>query len=170
MWQIGSSRPDIWWYRVFQFKTVWLKYGNELPACYRCLKNKPEEEFAWRWRLLGIRQKVYRKCRKRENDLWYRKHKEAHLENVRTRKNENSMSARDFVWDYLLEHPCVACGEADPIVLEFHHLFGKDKAISKLVAEGVSIEKLQAEISKCEVLCCNCHRRITSKEKGWFRK
>lgn len=93
-----------------------------MPAYYHCYVNKPEEEFALRWKLLGIRQKVCRECRKRVNDLWYRKHKEKHLQNVKTRKIENRMSAREFVWDYLFEHPCVVFGETDPIVLEFHHL------------------------------------------------
>jgi hypothetical protein len=141
-----------------------------MPVCYRCFKNKPEEDFAWRWKLLGIRQQVCRECRKIENDQWYQRHKEEHLENVRARKGENRNSARDFVWDYLSQHPCEICGEWDPTVLEFHHLYGKDKAVSKMIAEGISIEKIKEEISKCQVLCCNCHRRVTSKEQGWFRK
>ena len=141
-----------------------------MPICLRCYQNKLDEDFAWRWKLLGVRQKVCRECRKRENDLWYRKHKQEHLENVKTRKNENRIFARDFVWGYLTQHPCEICGEWDPTVLEFHHLYGKDKAISKMIAEGVTIEKIKIEIGKCQVLCCNCHRRITSKEQGWFRK
>ncbi len=141
-----------------------------MPVCRNCKKEKDEEDFAWRWQVLGIRQKVCRECRKRENDLWYRKHKSEHLEYVRLRKNENRMTARDYGWDYLSTHPCEQCGEIDPVVLEFHHLHGKDKASSQLASEGASIEKLIKEIAKCQVLCCNCHRRVTSKEWGWFRK
>ena len=89
---------------------------------------------------------------------------------VRARKNVNRNSARDFVWDYLAAHPCEMCGEQDPTVLEFHHVYGKDKAISKMIAEGATVEKIEKEISKCQVLCCNCHRRITSRDQGWFRK
>jgi hypothetical protein len=143
---------------------------GQMPICIRCFKEKPEEEFAWRWKLLGIRQRVCRECRKRENDLWYRKHKQAHMEKVKARKNENRSSARDFVWDYLMAHPCEICGERDPTVLEFHQLYGKDKAISLMIAEGATIKKIEKEIAKCQVLCCNCHRRITSREQGWFRK
>jgi hypothetical protein len=54
-------------------------------------------------------------------------------------------------------------------VLEFHHRSGKDKAISVLVTGGYPIEKIKAEISKCDVLCANRHRKITHKERGWFR-
>ena len=141
-----------------------------MPICNRCLKNKPDEDFTWRWKVLGIKQKVCRDCRKREQDLWYKKHKQAHLENVRKNKTKNRIAARDFVWEYLLNHPCEMCGESDPIVLEFHHLYGKDKAISQLVAEGATVAKILSEIEKTQVLCCNCHRRITSNEKGWFKK
>ena len=92
------------------------------------------------------------------------------MEHVRTRKSINRNSARDFVWDYLASHPCGICGEQDPTVLEFNHLYGKVKAISKMIAQGAIVEKIEKGISKCRVLCCNCHRRITSKEQGWFRK
>jgi hypothetical protein len=141
-----------------------------MPICNRCLKNKSDEDFAWRWKVLGIKQKVCRECRKREQDLWYKKHKQARLENVRKNKSENRIVARDFVWKYLLNHPCDICGESDPTVLEFHHLYGKDKAISQLVAEGATVAKILREIEKTQVLYCNCHRRVTSNEKGWFKK
>ena len=69
----------------------------------------------------GYGKKVCRECRKIENDQWYQRHKEKHLENVKALKSENRTSARDFAWDYLAAHPCEICGEWDPIVLEFHH-------------------------------------------------
>ncbi len=100
---------------------------------------------------------------------WYQKHKEDHLANVLNRKVEARNEARQFVLDYLSTHPCTQCGEADPMVLEFHHLGGKDREISYMITGGYPTEKIQAEIRKCIVLCANCHRRRTVKEKGWFR-
>jgi hypothetical protein len=61
------------------------------------------------------------------------------------------------------------CGESNPVVLEFHHRHGKDKAVTEMAAAGYPIYRIQAEIDKCEVLCANCHRILTSKERGWFR-
>jgi hypothetical protein len=46
----------------------------------------------------------------------------------------------------LAAHPCEIWWEWDPTDLEFHHLYGKDKAISKMIAEGATVEKLKSEI------------------------
>ena len=54
---------------------------------------------------------------------------------------------------------CVNCGHSDYRVLDFHHANDdKDKGVSELVQQGYSMEKIMAEVSKCEVLCANCHR------------
>ncbi|HLZ25718.1 MAG TPA: hypothetical protein VKV73_00170 [Chloroflexota bacterium] len=65
---------------------------------------------------------------------------------------------------YLLEHPCVSCAQADPVVLEFHHRDPSAKVsnISNLVARMASAARIDAEIAKCEVLCANCHQRGTN--------
>ncbi len=47
-----------------------------------------------------------------------------------------------------------------PAVLTFDHIRGKKKKdVSKMVAEGYSIEAIQQEIGKCEIVCANCHMR-----------
>jgi hypothetical protein len=63
-----------------------------------------------------------------------------------------------------MSHPCVDCGEADPIVLEFDHVRDtKVNGISDLVYRNANLAVIQAEIDKCEVRCANCHRRVTVK-------
>lgn len=69
--------------------------------------------------------------------------------------------------DYLSTHSCLECGESDPVVLEFHHRYGKDKEVSVMVAGGYPVATIQAEIDKCDVLCANCHRRKSKREQGW---
>lgn len=65
-----------------------------------------------------------------------------------------------YILSYLLEHPCTHCGEADPIVLDFHHLRDKKKNIADMLS-SYSLNTITKEIAKCEVLCANCHRRVT---------
>jgi hypothetical protein len=138
--------------------------------CSTCGKDKDEQEFNWRWKASGIRQKSCRDCQRKQRQTWYERHKQEHLENVHQRKQRVIQAAREFVWNYLLNHPCEICGEPDPRVLEFHHLHGNDKPISVMAGQGYSIESIQSEIKKCQVLCANCHRRVTYAEQGWFQK
>src|SRR5579885_2378083 len=76
---------------------------------------------------------------------------------------------KQFIWDYLKVHPCIDCGESDPIVLDFDHLNDKTLAVSTLANNAVSIEKIEAEINKCVVRCANCHRRKTAKDFDWYK-
>ena len=70
---------------------------------------------------------------------------------------------------HLRLHPCVDCGEADPIVLEFDHQRDKVSGIAQLLHAHVKWAVIVAEIEKCEVRCANCHRRRTAIRGGWFR-
>jgi hypothetical protein len=130
--------------------------------CNHCGKYKDEEEFNWRYKALGIRYPTCKECQKPFRKNWYEGDAhERHLQNVRERKHEARDFARDYVYNYLLTHPCTQCGETDVRVLEFHHVGGKDMAVSAMVAGGYPIERIQAEVSKCTVLCANCRRKIT---------
>ncbi len=140
-----------------------------MKQCVTCLEWKDEKEFNFRYKVLGIRHPTCRECHKSFRKTWYEKNKARHLGNVKARKHEMRDIARNYVWEYLSLHPCVECGESDPVVLEFHHRHGKDKAVSEMVAGGFSIATIQAEIDKCDVLCANCHRKKTMEERGWFR-
>ena len=61
------------------------------------------------------------------------------------------------------------CGESDLRVLEFHHEGNKEAEVSRLMGRGASLDALKGEIEKCVVLCANCHRKITSDERRWYK-
>jgi len=97
-----------------------------------------------------------------EIDIENKKNKQKIKNNKRRDKNRN------YVLEYLSGHPCVDCGETDPVVLEFDHVRDKDKKISDLI--NYSHNRLKEEILKCEVRCSNCHKRKTSKEQNWYKE
>jgi len=71
---------------------------------------------------------------------------------------------------FLLGHPCVDCGEPDPVVLEFDHVSGQKRgAVCTLARNGCSRETLLEEIGKCLVRCANCHRRRTATSRRYYR-
>ena len=87
---------------------------------------------------------------------------------VKSRKRK--IRNQKYVYEYLLNHPCIDCGEIDPIVLEFDHIKGqKIESVSKMIAQRTSISKIEKEIDKCKVRCANCHKRKTAKEQGWYK-
>ncbi|HJT58857.1 MAG TPA: hypothetical protein VJ761_20275 [Ktedonobacteraceae bacterium] len=54
---------------------------------------------------------------------------------------------------------CIDCGQRHPTTLQFHHRNSEDKVfnISDAVYKGFSLDRIKKEISKCIVLCANCH-------------
>ena len=141
-----------------------------MPICNHCLQAKDEAEFNWRWKALGIRQPACRDCQHGQNKTYFEGDaKKRHLQQVKERKHAVRDLAREYIWDYLSKHPCEECGESDPMVLEFHHEHSKEYPVSVMINGGYPIPKIEAEIAKCRVLCANCHRKLTMKERGWFR-
>jgi len=76
---------------------------------------------------------------------------------------------RARILEYLRLHPCVDCGEADPIVLEFDHRENKKAAIGEMFCT-YSWSAMKREIEKCDVRCVNCHRRKTARDFKWTRR
>lgn len=76
------------------------------------------------------------------------------------------------VLEYLITHPCITCGEKDPIVLEFDHVDRGDKilSIARMVNNCADWSTVEKEIGKCNVLCANCHRRRTHKQLGFWKQ
>ena len=132
--------------------------------CNRCHKVKPVEDFNWRWKNLGVRQRTCRECQKEQKNNWYEKNKETHKANMYQNKLGKIEESRAYITEYLSTHPCVDCGESDLLVLEFDHVRGNKKStVMMLVRAGYSVDVIQREISKCVVRCANCHKRKTYK-------
>lgn len=143
-----------------------------MKQCAHCREWKTIEEFAFSNRLLGTRQKHCRECMSKFNKESYNRRTEKYRQNIYDNRNRRKEEVKNFVWDYLAANPCMEGGESDPRLLEFHHIDPSQKEynVSELVNGRYSIERIQKEISKCQVLCANCHRRKTYEEKGWFSR
>jgi len=78
---------------------------------------------------------------------------------------------RAYVREYLLAHPCVDCGEREPLLLDFDHIDKEQKKfeISYITRRGRSLKELIREIGLCAVRCAHCHRRRTARQFGWVK-
>lgn len=138
-------------------------------TCHKCLQEKPLEEFPWKNIVKRTRQAVCKECTAKRTNEWYQNNKAHHIENVQDRRNRLREENREYVLNYLSTHPCENCGETDPVVLEFHHVGEKEDSVSRLIYRAESLVRLIEEISRCRVLCSNCHKRVTARERGWYR-
>jgi hypothetical protein len=101
---------------------------------------------------------------------YYLEHKEKIIANARKNERIYETRVRGFIRDYLSAHPCVDCGEADIVVLDFDHIDGtKEMSVSQMIRWGFSLDRIKAEIAKCEVRCSNCHRKRHAIERGFWR-
>lgn len=108
-----------------------------------------------------------KECKKKIQSEWYKQNSNKHKENIKNNKEVLRVENREKILEYLSNHPCVDCGETDPIVLEFDHVSDKKAEISSLMTRSWKV--ILNEIAKCEVRCANCHRRKTAKQLKWYR-
>lgn len=131
-----------------------------LRRCGRCAQVLPLERFN---RHGNGRQWWCREC----FSAYFRARGTIHRQQTRAAELRRQRTAREFIRGYLATQRCADCGEADVRVLEFDHLSEKRGDISKLVAVGLSLRALKREITGCEVVCVNCHRRRTARRAKW---
>ncbi len=64
----------------------------------------------------------------------------------------------------LLGGQCVRCGSRDD--LEFDHVDPSTKEFTIAKASSFSESRFQAEISKCQLLCSDCHKEKTVEDRS----
>lgn len=85
----------------------------------------------------------------------YERNRRAYIDRATARRKSN----KAYIKKLKQEGACVDCGIQDWRVLDFDHVTGKkDFSISIGAGRGLSLERLHAEIAKCELRCSNCHR------------
>lgn len=94
---------------------------------------------------------------------YYAKYPEYFIKKTRDRRRE----LNQFVLEIKKKGKCSKCGNNDYRVLDFHHPRNdKIDGISNLIRRGWSKKRIQIEISKCILLCKNCHAILHWKEIG----
>lgn len=132
-----------------------------MKTCTRCGETRDDNEHG-----------KYARCRQCRSELskeYYHANKERERAKRVQAKSERSEASKAALIEYLSTQRCVDCGESDLMVLEFDHLGDKEAMVTDLVRHGYSWETIKAEIDKCDVVCCNCHRRRTYARVNSYR-
>ena len=115
---------------IEHWKENWEEWDEAADLqAYEELKRKLNETEGW-----YKRHRMQRKLAKLETLIWYKRYKRTLA--------------------------CERCGFNHPACLHFHHIRGdKEMGVSELVYNVGDIDRVKHEISKCEVLCANCHAK-----------
>jgi len=143
-----------------------------MKTCRACGQEKPLDQFNWKYKSKGVRSATCRDCMRLYIRSHYRKNVDYYVKKALRRNQLHRKDNQQRIFHYLSTHPCVDCGEADPVVLEFDHIDRGTKTaeISRMVSSFMTWDKILKEIAKCEVRCANCHRRRTAKQQGWYTR
>jgi hypothetical protein len=101
----------------------------------------------------------------------YFKYGDQYRERAKVRRAMVRRGLQDQLVAYMKDKMCIDCDESDIRVLEFDHLDPTTKkfGISKAMTDGKKWEEILIEISKCQILCANCHKKRTAAQFGWFK-
>lgn len=137
-------------------------------SCSRCQLIKELSEFG---RLKKTKDGYNHICKicKRIYDNTYHENRDITKKTYKnTKQKERILKIKTEIKIYLSDKKCKKCGEKRIPTLDFHHISDKSFNISDGIKNGYSLNKIQKEIEKCEILCSNCHRMETFKTFGWF--
>lgn len=128
--------------------------------CSACNTELPTENFAKKGKGL---QAICRACR----SIWFKDHYQKNKEYYINRSKESTNKTALRFREYKQTLSCYNCGYKDnPNILQFHHTNPEEKDENiAILARNNTWNKLQKEISKCIVLCPNCHMDLHDKEK-----
>jgi hypothetical protein len=124
-----------------------------MATCTSCGETKGLSEFGFRNAAAGRRQKACKACVAAHGRQHYLANKPSYIARNNRLSRARTLALKPRIWDYVAEHPCVNCGLADPLILEFDHVgpSTKRKTINKLVRQAYSWFAIRAEIEHCEV-------------------
>src|SRR5678815_4559275 len=119
-----------------------------------CGETKSEADFAFADMARGTRQRHCRKCQAAYRRAHYLANREEYIRREVARINRYRIENRVLMLAYLLAHPCVDCGQTNPVTLDFDH---RDPSVKRgnigFIAARKPWHLVLPEIAKCDVGC-----------------
>jgi hypothetical protein len=137
--------------------------------CTMCGEETPLDDFHRNRSRKDGRQNNCKPCNIARNQRWYRENPDVRDRRMDEQVRRRKRDLQRKLLDHLRAHPCVDCGETDPVVLDFDHQRDKIANVSLMVLRKRPWPVILAEIEKCEVVCANCHRRRTAIQQRTYR-
>lgn len=137
-----------------------------MKKCGRCKQNKSNNDFNKKGSGL---QPLCKECNKERSRAYYQRNKQEHIKRTAQNKTNQIKINKEYIRELKESTPCKDCGLFYPsCVMDFDHIKGKKmQNVSRMVLSGISLTTIKKEISKCEIVCANCHRIRTHITRGY---
>lgn len=115
----------------------------ETKICTKCGRELPIEHFNYRNKSKGTRRADCKDCHN------------GYMKKVYQYKKET-------IQQWKANESCYKCGDTRGYVLDYHHINPNNKidTVARMTSNNYNLNKVKEEISKCVVLCANCHREF----------
>ena len=127
--------------------------------CKQCAHIKPEDQFKSRHPRRQTLTKLCQTCRQTQ---------------ARSQINPTTTAGKCKArWEeWKATNPCVVCDEKDPQLIEADHLRDKVHHCSenRYWSNHGGVPALESELTKCQSLCCWCHRLKSDRERGTLKR
>lgn len=136
----------------------------DTKVCFLCKTEKDIEEFSFKNKAEGIRTSYCKSCQKI-------KARAAHVKawpEKKVKRKEIKKGIKEWILKYKKDHGC-ACGEKHPACLDFHHINPEEKEFQiSNFQRNKSLKRIKEEITKCIIICSNCHRKLHWNERQFI--
>lgn len=114
-----------------------------------------------------MRDNAYSACKREEKRAYIREYRKLHRQYYLDRQKEREVRLRKKSIEYINSiklAPCLDCKQTfPPFCMDFDHISNdKYMSINRMVGHKC-LNRIKKEISKCELVCSNCHRIRTQR-------
>lgn len=136
-----------------------------MKTCSRCNQPKSVDEFNKK----GEKYQPYCKpCSREYGREHYAKDRETNAAKSNLKRKKRMDGIRTDIRKLKESTPCLDCNQFYPwYVYDYDHVNGKKTThISEMIRNGAARWRIFSEITKCELVCANCHRERTFRRAG----
>ena len=100
---------------------------------------------------------------------WFSPEKYAEYEKRQSEvKSKRQIKRKEFIEQYKIKQGCCKCGyNKHPGALDFSHKNPGEKSFNISAGRFYSMKRLIEEMTKCDILCANCHREKTAADQDY---
>jgi hypothetical protein len=130
-------------------------------VCTTCRKEKALTDFRKDSRRLDGLQSWCKQCAREHHKSAYTS---KYGDSAKVATNVRMNKAKEWLLEYKRSRGCCSCPEQSVHCLTFHHIDPREKDFTLGASLSRSLSKIQQEVSKCVVVCRNCHAKIHAGE------